>query len=175
MAPFNDQTVPSATRRGHPLRLLQDDEIKAASAILRRSIEKADQSRGTTTKVHFKNVSLHDPPKALLLPHLDAEASGVASEQRPYVPRCVDIIWSSDNQRNVVESTISLDTGTVVNEIHAGKGQHGPNDRSVDTQINPDKILTRILDTKSDKPRKPFSTTPKSSQQSKSSSFPTTS
>lgn len=114
---------------GHPLRLLKDSEIRLASSILIDHIRSLDEKSGSQTHLHFKNISLHDPPKALLLPYLDAEASGISSEQRPYVPRCVDIVWQTEAGRNVTESTISLDSRSVISESHAGKGQHGPNDR----------------------------------------------
>lgn len=113
-------------QRLHPLALLGADEIRAASSILFKTLQGLDTLRKA---VHIKNISLHDPPKALLLPHLDAEAAGVPYDQRPYVPRCVDIIWATKDQRNLTESTVSLDTKTVVKEIQAGKGQYGPNDR----------------------------------------------
>lgn len=112
----------------HPLQLLNDKEIRTASSILRKHVQK---SHGEHTKVHFKNVSLHDPPKALLLPYLDAEAAGVSHAKRGYVPRCVDIVWSIENGRKVAESVISLDAQTVIAEEHMARGQHGHNDKFV--------------------------------------------
>ena len=117
------------TSQCHPLRLLDDDEIRTASSVLLQHIQQLDGNSGKRTKVHFKSVSLHDPAKALLFPHLEAEAAGIPYTQRPYVPRCVDIIWSTDSQRKVTESTVSLDTKTVVEQTHTNRGQHGPNDR----------------------------------------------
>ena len=73
----------------HPLQLLSDAEIHSASNILLNHVRKEDEKSGRVTKVDFKNISIHDPPKALLLPHLDAEAAGIALDQRPFVPRCV--------------------------------------------------------------------------------------
>ena len=121
----------SATSRCHPLQILNDEEIRSASSILLRQIQEQDKITGTETKVHFKNISLHDPSKALLLPHLDAEAAGVPFDQRPFVPRCVDVLWSTDSERKVTESTISLDSQTIVGQTQLQKGQHGPNDRYV--------------------------------------------
>lgn len=115
----------------HPLQLLKEDEIRAARSILLQNVRELDESNGQNTQVHFKNISLHDPPKALLLPHLDAEASGVPYEQRPFVPRCVDIIWSTENGRKVTESTISLDSKSIIAQTHTGPAQYGPNDRFV--------------------------------------------
>ncbi|KAK5169032.1 uncharacterized protein LTR77_006341 [Saxophila tyrrhenica] len=110
----------------HPLQLLTDQEIRAASATLLRYVSDSGKQQA---KVHFKNISLHDPPKALLLPYLDAEAAGLPHEKRGYVPRCVDVIWSTENGRYVTESVVSLDAKTVIAEDHMGRGQHGPNDR----------------------------------------------
>lgn len=115
----------------HPLRILQADEIREATRILVDSLEGIDPS-----SVHFKNISLHDPPKALLLPHLDAEASGVPLHQRPYVPRCVDIIWSTNGGKQVTESVVSLDAKTIIAKSHPKPGQHGPNDRCVGLGMN---------------------------------------
>ncbi|KAK3697069.1 hypothetical protein LTR37_017667 [Vermiconidia calcicola] len=93
----------------HPLRLLQDDEIEAARSILLHHINETDQQKHEQTKVHFKNVSLHDPPKAMLLPHLDAEAAHVPFEQRPYVPRCVDIYEVKEAAEKVLNDTSVLE------------------------------------------------------------------
>lgn len=128
-SPTSSGPQASGSKPLHPLRTLNDDEIRAASSILLTHIKNRDYYTGRQTKVHFKNVSLHEPPKALLYPYLQAEADGVPIHQRSYVPRCVDIIWSTDSERKVTESTVSLDSRTVVGETHAKKGQHGPNDR----------------------------------------------
>ena len=119
----------SGSSSRHPLHLLTDIEIREATSILVNHIGEEDNSTGRQTKVHFKNVSLAEPPKVFLFPYLEAEANGVPIQQRPYVPRCIDITWQVDNGRKVTESTVSLDSKTVVSEIHARKGQHGPNDR----------------------------------------------
>ena len=111
----------------HPLQFLKDHEIKVARAILLGHLESLGEGYGEQKQVHFKNISLHDPPKALLLPHLDSEASGVPFEQRPYVPRCVDITWTIDRDRTVTESTISLDARSIISQTHTRAGQYGPN------------------------------------------------
>lgn len=111
--------------RRHPLTLLTDAEIREASSILNEYV----RDQHPDAKVHFKNISLHDPPKALLQPYLDAEAAGTTPTQRPYVPRCVDITWTIDSDRTVTESTVSLDACTIAGESQTAKGQYGPNDR----------------------------------------------
>lgn len=129
----------------HPLALLGEDEIKAASTILLKHIQEQDRRNGSETKVHFKNISLHDPPKSFLLPHLDAEAAGIPCSERPYVPRCVDIIWSKDSQRKVTESTIDLNTKTIIGEINTKKGQYGPNDRFDRTTLKFQRSASSLL------------------------------
>jgi primary-amine oxidase len=118
----------------HPLHLLTAEEIRSASSILLHHVQQDNKPAGQDLEIHFKNISLHDPPKALLLPYLDAEASGTPAQKRPYVPRCVDIIWSTGNGRKVTESTVSLNARKVITETHAAKGQHGPNDRYASSQ-----------------------------------------
>ena len=120
-------TTMSTSQLGHPLRFLTDGEIQSATSILLRHVQ--EEGGSEQAKIHFKNISLHEPQKQFLFPYLESEAKGVHPDQRPYVPRCVDIIWSIDNGRKVTESTVSLDSKTVVGQSHAKKGQHGPNDR----------------------------------------------
>lgn len=124
-----DRSTTDSNKYTHPLQLLDDNEIRAATSILTRYLFNNHDSKNS--KLHFKNISLHDPPKALLLPYLDAEAAELPHAQRGYVPRCVDITWSIQHGRKVTESTVSLDAKTVIAEVHAAKGQQGPNDRYV--------------------------------------------
>lgn len=142
----------------HPLQLLNDKEIRTATEILTKHISSSITSGALTdNKIHFKNVSLHDPPKALLLPYLDAEAAGLPPAERGYVPRCVDITWSVQNGRKVTESTISLDAQAILAEIHAAKGQHGPNDRyAYSFERKKEYMLTRQTATKSFKHRRQY-------------------
>lgn len=119
----------SAAVRPHPLHSITDAEIINASAIVRKVVEEADATNGTQSKLRFKNISQHEPPKSLLLPYLDAEALGVSAKQRPFVPRCVDVIWTINNERDIFESTISLDSGTIVSQSKTLPGQHSSLDR----------------------------------------------
>ena len=113
----------------HPLHIITDDEISRASAIVTRLVKEQDKADGTKTHIRFKNISLHEPPKALLLPYLDAEAAGRPPSERPFVPRCVGVIWSPENERKITESIVSMDSNTEVGRIHTAYGQHGPIDR----------------------------------------------
>ena len=120
-------TVPST--RSHPLHSITDTEIRQASAIVREILNKNDSISGSQGSLRFKNISQHEPPKVLLLPYLDAEAAGVPASQRPFVPRCVDLIWTLNNERDVFETTVSLDTRTVVSQSKTLPGQHSSLDR----------------------------------------------
>lgn len=124
------QTSPAfRAERPHPLQLVTPSEVSLGSSVVRKLVHDRDAANGTTTRFRFKSISLHDPPKALLLPYLDAEANGVAPSQRPYVPRCLEIIWSANNESVVTESIISLDARQEIAHTVAGAGQHGSNDR----------------------------------------------
>lgn len=129
------QTVSAPTRvtstviRQHPLHSITAAEIKHASAIISKLVQKDDEKNATQSKLRFKSISQSEPPKALLLSYLDAEARGVPTSERTFVPRYVDLIWSIDNDRNVFDTTVSLDTGTVVSQSRTLPGQHGSLDR----------------------------------------------
>lgn len=126
-------TIPSsatlAAVRPHPLHSITDAEITSASSIIRKVVEETDTANGTQSKLRFKNISQHEPPKSLLLPYLDAEAAGVPAKQRPFMPRCVDVIWTINNERDIFESTVSLDSGTIVSQSKTLPGQHSSLDR----------------------------------------------
>lgn len=111
--------------RPHPLNNLSEGEISRATSIVKQTANKA----GIQSNIWFKSVSIAEPPKAILLPYLDAEAAGIPIGKRPFVPRCIEVIWTHDSERTVTASIVSLDTNTEVDRSGTGKGQHGPNDR----------------------------------------------
>ncbi|CAG9951040.1 unnamed protein product [Clonostachys rosea f. rosea IK726] len=112
--------------RPHPLHSITAEEITKASTLLKAILR---ERHGPDFKFRFKNVSIQEPPKALLLPYLDAEAAGVDTRYRPFVPRCADIVWTSSHERTLCQSTISLDSFTEVGRIQAAPGQHSSLDR----------------------------------------------
>jgi len=118
------QANTSRKARPHPLNIISAAELSQASAILTKVL--ADQN---IVNFRFKNVSLNEPPKALLFPYLEAEAAGVPVPQRPFVPRLVQVIWTTDNGRNLNESIVSLDSNSEVGRASAKHGQHSPFDR----------------------------------------------
>lgn len=113
--------------RKHPLLNITSDEIRRASEIALRCIRAREKN--STLAIRFKNLSLHEPPKATLLPYLDAEAAGVPANARPFVPRCIEIVYSTENERNVFETKISLDSETEFGLDKAAYGQHSAIDR----------------------------------------------
>ncbi|KXG51201.1 Copper amine oxidase, N2/N3-terminal [Penicillium griseofulvum] len=68
------------------------------------------------------------PPKALLMPYLDAESDNVPVELRPFVPRLVAVPYADESGLEAFESIVSLDTNTEVDVIKLLAGQHAPND-----------------------------------------------
>ncbi|RMZ08836.1 hypothetical protein D0864_01647 [Hortaea werneckii] len=119
------QSTTALRTRPHPLRLISDSEIFEARNILLSSLRQSE----APPSIRFKNITLHEPAKADLLPYLDAEALGTPAALRPFVPRCVEIIWSTANERIVHESIISLDANAEVSRTGPKKGQHGSIDR----------------------------------------------
>ncbi|KAI7667820.1 putative copper amine oxidase, partial [Hortaea werneckii] len=119
------QSATTLRTRPHPLRLISDSEIFEARNILLETLRQGE----TPPSIRFKNITLHEPAKADLLPYLDAETLGTPAALRPFVPRCVEVIWSAANERIVHESIISLDANAEVSRTGPQKGQHGSIDR----------------------------------------------
>lgn len=117
----------SASARKHPLLNISKEEVLRASKIALRCVRARENNK--TLEVRFKNISLHEPAKAVLLPYLNAEAAGVPIHKRPFVPRCVEVVYSAENEQIICESIISLDSETECGLTKAGKGQHSSIDR----------------------------------------------
>jgi primary-amine oxidase len=122
---FPDNYKKAISRRTHPLYLINDEEIAQACALVKHHA----QETKVEGSIRFKNISLHEPAKALLLPYLNAEARGVPVAERPFVPRCLDVTWSCNNERRLTESIVSLDANIILGDMPAAHGQHGSLDR----------------------------------------------
>ncbi|KAF2809239.1 uncharacterized protein BDZ99DRAFT_521680 [Mytilinidion resinicola] len=72
--------------RPHPLQIITDQEISRARIIVENLAQEQSASGDNATRVRYKSISLHEPPKALLLPYLNAEAAGEPKSERPFVP-----------------------------------------------------------------------------------------
>jgi primary-amine oxidase len=147
--------------RIHPLKGLTSDEIKYAAAILTK-IQQA-KSRDSARSVRFQHITLSEPPKALLLPYLDAENAGVTLSKRPWVPRCARITWSQLNERRDCETIVSLDTELEVAHLDAKAPQHHGLDRygSMYSEIRHHGLIQHT-ETRSLLQTLPFSVTPRS-------------
>ncbi|KAJ5972721.1 Copper amine oxidase N2-terminal [Penicillium vulpinum] len=131
--------------RRHPLQNITASEIRRAADIVRRSIK----SRGNLTSIRFKYIMFHEPPKALLMPYLDAESDGIPVESRPFVPRLVAVLYADESGREGFESIVSLDTDTEVDVIKLLAGQQVPNDggqpqQFIQTILNDSSVLAAI-------------------------------
>ncbi|KAG8415846.1 hypothetical protein J3459_014006 [Metarhizium acridum] len=94
----------------HPLDLLSADEIRIASAAIRRARK---------SPLFFRNIFNLEPPKAQLIPFLDTEHAGTLCAGTPRPPRRAraqyDVI-EHDGNRYYMESTIDLATGEEVDK-----------------------------------------------------------
>jgi primary-amine oxidase len=109
--------------RRHPLKGLTPDETRLAAAILKKAIQ--EKEGGSSDNIRFQHITLDEPPKALLLPYLDAESAGVEPSKRPWVPRCARITWSHVHERQDSETVVSLDTDAkVVTHVDYKAPQH---------------------------------------------------
>lgn len=112
----------------HPLQNITASEIVQASKIALRYLREKEKLN-PSANVRFKNISLNEPPKALLLPYLEAEAAGVPEHQRPYIPRCIELVYAFYNEQEFGQMVVNLDTNTEVHYNPAMKGQHSSMDR----------------------------------------------
>lgn len=116
--------------RPHPLHFIKPSEIEKAAQVISRTVQARKNANASDSyPIIFKSISLHEPSKAILLPYLDAESEGVPVAQRPFVPRLATVVYSLENDRELFESVVSLDTGIEVVLTQAAKGQHSPFDR----------------------------------------------
>src|SRR5579859_3938374 len=104
--------------RLHPLVPLTPSEITAASAALRAAYP-AD------SPMHFKAVTLDEPPKAAVLAFLEAEHSGSAL---PTVPRTAYVLYVMENTRKTFEAIVDLATNKLVSNAQIPEGQHAAAD-----------------------------------------------
>jgi len=88
----------------HPLDPLSPQEIIQAASILRKSYP-------GDTPVHFKAITLNEPPKTLVLPYLDAEHRG---SPPPRVPRTAYVLYVLLNTNKAFEAIIDFGTRKLV-------------------------------------------------------------
>lgn len=109
-------------RKPHPLHNITAAEIRRASEMVTRIVHRKESP---SYPIRFKHIALQEPPKALLLPYLDAENAGVPIAARPFVPRLVSVVYHrADDAREAGEIIVSLDSEIEVGWSGPGKGQH---------------------------------------------------
>lgn len=117
--------------RPHPLHALKPSEIQRSAKIVTKKVRQTKNVDASSPyPINFKGISLHEPPKAILLPYLDAESEGnVPIESRPFVPRLATVVYALENEREVIESVVSLDSGVEVSFDKAGEGKYSSLDK----------------------------------------------
>lgn len=71
----------------HPLEPLSVDEINAARDVIRRA------RVGSTLSVVYRDITLEEPPKALMVPFLDAEHAGKLTVWADRPPRIAKVLY----------------------------------------------------------------------------------
>ncbi|KAL5392802.1 hypothetical protein DPSP01_000501 [Paraphaeosphaeria sporulosa] len=102
----------------HPLAPLSEKELTSAAAIIRASWP-------AHTDVHFKVVTLQEPPKAEVVPYLEAEHSGT---QLPPVSRRAFINYYIRNTNKFHEAIVDLQSGRVLHNVQLGPFVHANGD-----------------------------------------------
>ena len=91
----------------HPLDPLTSNEISAASAVIRASYPPG-------SPLHFKAVSLEEPPKSLLVPYLEAEHGG---RPRPFISRIAYVLYVTLNTSKTWEALVDLSTRKLIGNV----------------------------------------------------------
>jgi primary-amine oxidase len=109
---------PSKETPSHPLAPLSASEIKAAVAIIKASWP-------AHTDLHFKVVTLEEPPKAEVLKYLDAEHN---NKPLPSLARTAFINYYIRNTNKFHEAVVDLSSGHVHFNVLLGKNIHANGD-----------------------------------------------
>ncbi|KAF2115588.1 copper amine oxidase [Lophiotrema nucula] len=102
----------------HPLAPLSATELTSAAAIIKASWP-------AHTDIHFKVVTLEEPPKAEVLAYLDAEHSG---RPLPAISRTAFLNYYIRNTNKFHEAFVDLSTGRVLSNVLLGKNIHANGD-----------------------------------------------
>jgi primary-amine oxidase len=104
----------------HPLDPLTPDEITKATAVLRAAYP-AD------SPIHFKCVTLNEPPKKSVVAFLDAEHRG---SPLPVVPRSAYVLYVMNNTHKTFEAIVDFATGKLASNVKIPEDQHAAADTS---------------------------------------------
>ncbi|KAF2088583.1 hypothetical protein K490DRAFT_64632 [Saccharata proteae CBS 121410] len=110
--------LPAKQTPVHPLAPLTADEITAAATIIKAVWPE-------NTNLHYKVITLEEPPKAQVLPYLDAEHSG---SPLPRISRKAFINYYIRNTNKYHEAIVDLSTGNVDRNVLLGANVHANGD-----------------------------------------------
>ncbi|KAF1816027.1 hypothetical protein P152DRAFT_408554 [Eremomyces bilateralis CBS 781.70] len=110
------RSKPSSTP--HPLSPLSAAEIQSAASLIHALFP-------ATVDLHFKTITLHEPPKASVLPFLAAERSG---DPTPSLPRHAFVNYYIRNTNRLHEAIVELSSASVVQNKLLPKNYHAPAD-----------------------------------------------
>ncbi|KAF2101556.1 hypothetical protein NA57DRAFT_34414 [Rhizodiscina lignyota] len=102
----------------HALEPLNAEEITGAANLV-KSVWPSQ------TDIHFKVVTLHEPPKADVIPYLEAEHSG---RPLPFIARKVFVNYYIRNTNRFHEAIVNLSNGTVERNVRLGANVHANGD-----------------------------------------------
>ncbi|KAF2195382.1 hypothetical protein K469DRAFT_698975 [Zopfia rhizophila CBS 207.26] len=109
---------PAKSVVSHPLAPLSSSEITSAAAIIKASWP-------THTDLHFKVITLEEPPKAEVLPFLEAEHS---RKPLPVISRKAFLNYYIRNTNKFHEAVVDLSTGRVLRNVLLGPNIHANGD-----------------------------------------------
>ncbi|KIX93918.1 uncharacterized protein Z520_10255 [Fonsecaea multimorphosa CBS 102226] len=95
----------------HPLDPLSANDIQATAALIK--------SKYADGAVHFKSISIVEPPKKILLPYLAAERAG--GSVLPHLPRKTQAVWFLRGSSDFFCALVNLDTSQVEQLTSLGK------------------------------------------------------
>jgi len=122
MAPSADPVdLPVRTSKqssSHPFSPLSGDEIRSAAGLLQKEWPEG-------TDLHFKSITLEEPPKAEVIPYLEAEHNGFAV---PSIDRKAMISYYIRKTNKFHEAIVNISSQSVENNVRLGANMHAPGD-----------------------------------------------
>ncbi|KJX98042.1 copper amine oxidase like protein [Zymoseptoria brevis] len=113
-------TRPAKQSAIHPLAPINAQEMQQAASLVRDLWPKE-------TDIHFKSLTLEEPPKVDLVPYLEAEFNGQAL---PQLPRKVFAAYYLRNTDKLHEAVVNLSTQSIDYNVRLGPNVHGSADGS---------------------------------------------
>lgn len=112
--PVKGTPIPAPAVPSHPLGPVTAVEITKSGEILQASWP-------TGTKLHYKAITLSEPPKSVLAPYLAAERAG---EKPAPLDRKTLVIYYLKGTENLHEAVINLTKGSVESNVRVGPFLH---------------------------------------------------